>query len=104
MAVVVKKPEVRTTSPFDRLAVASLAGVVYILASLARAFWAVPAVLQLLGLAELGFGPLLIGVLSLLTAGVLAVVGYRLMGGAASRPGLRGGMFLGFVFLTLWTL
>src|SRR5262245_54013935 len=102
MAVVEKKPEVKTASPLDRLAVASLAGVVYILGSIAVAFKAVPAVCQLLGIADTGIGPLLTGTLSLLAIVVLAVVGYRLMGGAESRPGLRAGIFLGFVFLALW--
>src|SRR5206468_7837455 len=101
MAVVEKKPEVKTASPLDRLAVASLAGVVYILGSLAVAFKAVPAVCQMVGLSA---GSLLTGFLSLATLGALAVVGYRLMGGSHSRPGLRAGIFLGFVFLGLWAL
>src|SRR5262245_17191070 len=104
MAVVEKKPEVQTASPFDRLAVASLAGVVYILVSLTVAFWAVPAVCRLAGLANASFGPLLTGVLALAAIVVLAIFGYRLMGGAHSRLGLRAGIFLGFVFLALWAL
>ena len=102
MAVVEKKPEVKTASPFDRLAIASLSGVVYILVSLTVAFWAVPAVTRVAGLANASFGPLLTGVLALTAIVVLAIFGYRLMGGAHSRLGLRAGIFLGFVFLALW--
>src|SRR5437763_7647408 len=104
MAVVEKKPEVKTARPLDRLAVASLAGVVYILVSLAVAFWAVPTVCRLVGLGDVSFGPLLTGVLSLAAIVALAIIGYRLMGGPRSRPGLRAGIFLGFVFLAIWAL
>lgn len=101
MAVVEKKPEVKTSSAFDRLAIASLAGVVYLLGSLAVAFKAVPALCQLLGLSTV---PLLPSALSLAAVVTLAVVGYRLMGGTHSRLGLRAGIFLGFVFLAVWAL
>jgi len=105
MAVVEKKPEARTASPFDRLAVASLAGVVYVLASLAVAFKAVPALCRLVGLTpDTTFGPVLTGTLCVAALGVLAVVGFRLMGGTHSRPGLRAGVFLGLVFLAVWVL
>ena len=56
MAVVEKRPEAKTASAFDRLSVASLAGVVYVVASLAVAFKAIPAVWGLLGLPTETFG------------------------------------------------
>src|SRR4051812_25759396 len=103
MAVVEKKPETRTTSALDRLALASLAGVVYVIGSLAVAFKAVPAACELVGL---GGAPYVLhrGLLSLLVAVALAVVGVRLLGGRQTRPGLRAGIFLGLVFLLLWAL
>src|SRR4051812_28728664 len=104
MAVVEKKTEVKTASPLDRLAGARLAGGVFILLRLALALWAVPTVCRLIGLGDVSFGPLLTGVLSLAAIVALAVFGSRLMGGAQSRPGLRAGIFLGFVFLAIWAL
>src|SRR5438067_2032352 len=103
MAVVEKKPETQTTSAFDRLGMASLAGVVYVLGSLAVAFKAVPAACELVGLDGASY-VLLRGLLSLLAFVVLAVVGVRLMGGRQARPGLRAGIFLGLVFVLLWAL
>jgi len=100
MAVVEKKPEAKTASPFDRLAVASLAGVVYVLASLAVAFKAIPALWQLTTLDS----PVIAGILAVACVIALAILGFRLLGGDLSRPGLRAGIFTGLVFLLLWAL
>src|SRR5829696_695050 len=63
MAVVEKKPETRAAAggTFDRLAFASLAGLVYVLGSLAVAFKAVPAATRMLGLRPDTFAGTLVG-------------------------------------------
>jgi len=102
MAVVDKKPETSTAQPL-KLGLASLAGVLYVVGSLAVVFKAVPAALAAIGLTADTFGgTILIGVGGLLLLLVLAIVGYRMIGGAHSRPGLRAGIFLGLVFVLLW--
>src|SRR5262245_1407302 len=103
MAVVEKKPEAPTASAFDRLSVASLAGVVYVVGSLAVVFKGVPALCELFGMSADRFG-VASALLSVVAVFALAIVGFRLLGGAESRPGLRAGVFTGLVFLCLWAL
>lgn len=101
MAVVEKKPEARTASAFDRLSLASLAGVAYVAASFAVVFKAFPAAWELLG----GYGgAAAIGLIGVVLLVALIALGIRLIGGADSRPGLRAGIFTGLVMLVLWAL
>lgn len=103
MAVVEKKTETTPgASPFDRLAVASLAGVAYIVASFAVLFKAVPTIADMTGLSGSFAGAAFTNVILVAAFLGLLVLGWRLMGGADSRPGLRAGIFLGIVFLLLW--
>src|SRR5437870_4676555 len=99
MAVVDKKPETSTAQPL-KLGLASLGGVVFIVGSLAVAFRAVPAAFKAIGLsADTMGGSILPGLAGIALLVVLAIVGYRMIGGAHSRPGLRAGIFLGLVFV-----
>ncbi len=100
MAVVEKKPEATTARPI-KLGLAGLAGVVYVLGSIAVAFKAIPA---LFGLAGLGADSVAAGLCSILALLLLAVLGYRLLGGKESRLGLRAAVFLGFMIVLVGTL
>ncbi|HKB39192.1 MAG TPA: preprotein translocase subunit SecE [Gemmataceae bacterium] len=106
MAVAVKNtPETRTTTVFDRLAAASLAGVVYVLGSVGIVFKGLPALWGQLGLATDTFMgvALLVLVLPLVALVVLAVVGVRLAG-PKPRVGLKAGIFMGLVLLLFLAL
>lgn len=105
MAVAVKNtPETRVSSPLDRLALASLAGVVYLLGMLWVVFGGLPLVWRQLGLATDSFlGVAGLGVVMLVAFVVLAVAGVRLFG-ARPRPGLRAGIFTGLMLLLLLLL
>lgn len=105
MAVAVKNtPETQTAGLFDRLGAASLAGVVYVVASLAIAFTGIPTLIGRLGLTGGGFMPIAAQVLAVVVAlVVLAVIGIRMMG-SPPRPGLKAGIFMGVVFLLLTLL
>lgn len=102
MAVVEKKPETGTSQPLS-LGLASLAAVAYVLGSILVAFKAVPVVLGIVGLTAENAG-VLPGLVSIIALVALAIVGFGLMGGTHSRPGLRAGIFLGLVFLFLWAI
>ncbi len=115
MAVAVKNnPEARTgPSPFDRMQVVALVGVVYTLASLAIIFNVIPLVWQAFWSGLLHFqgdsfaSYTLQGLLMLAGAAGLIVLGGRLLGPRA-QPGVRSSIFTGIlglllvVFLTRW--
>ena len=105
MAVAVKtSPEARPTGAFTRLAPASLAGVVYVLAALAVVFKGLPLLWARLGLSSDSFGGVALEGLGLLAAGVaLVYVGLRLLG-PAPRPGIKAGIFMGLVLLLFLAL
>lgn len=105
MAVAVKNiPETRTTSLFDRLSAASLAGVVYVLGSAGIIFGGLPALWEQLGLPSGDFMSVALeGSAMLAVLVVLLVVGIRLMG-PVPRPGLRAGIFMGLCLLLVLTL
>jgi preprotein translocase SecE subunit len=105
MAVAVKNtPETRTTTLFDRLAAASLAGVVYVLGSVGIVFKGLPALWEQLGLATDTFmGVALLGLVLLVALVVLVVVGVRLAG-PTPRVGLKAGIFMGLCLLLLLAL
>src|SRR5438552_10981072 len=105
MAVAVKNtPETRTANLFDRLAAASLAGVVYVLGTVGIVFKGLPALWEQLGLSSESFlGVALQGSVMLAVLVVLFVVGLRLMG-PAPRPGLRAGIFTGLFLLLVLAL
>jgi preprotein translocase SecE subunit len=103
MAVAVKNtPEAPSHSPFDRLAVSSLAGVAYVLASIAVLFYAIPGLWT-----AYASGPVTAAVGSFMDAGLLvlvmaaAAVGLGLVGlrlaGRHPPHGLRAGIFFGTV-------
>jgi len=104
MAVAVKNPpETGTTGLFDRLSAMSLAGVVYVLGTLAIVFKGLPTLWSQLGLPNdtfMGVAVLGLNMLAALTA--LVVVGVRLVG-PTPRPGLRAGIFMGLFLLFLLT-
>jgi preprotein translocase SecE subunit len=102
MAVAVKNsPTTRAPSIFDRLAVASLAGVVYVLGALAIVFKGIPALWDQLAIPGGNFlGVALQGVAMLVVFLLLAVLGARLMG-HPPKPGLKAGIFMGLVLLFL---
>ena len=102
MAVAVKNtPETRTANLFDRLAAASLAGVVYVLGTVGIVFKGLPALWEQLGLSSDSFiSVALQGSVMLAVLVVLLVIGVRLMG-PAPRPGLRAGIFTGLKTITL---
>jgi preprotein translocase SecE subunit len=110
MAVAVKhNTETASSSPFDRLAVASLVGALYVFASLAVTFYLVPMLWRayisgwLAPIAK-GFGDeALLGLAMFATALVLAILGSRLIGPSAPR-GLRAGIFFCCVALLLIVL
>lgn len=105
MAVAVKNtPVTRAPGALDRLALASLVGVVYLIGSLALVFKGVPALLERVGITGDTFlGVAALGVTALVALVVLMVVGVRLLGGRG-RPGLRAGIFTGMLLLLLLAL
>jgi len=105
MAVAVKNtPETSTPSLFDRLAAASLAGVVYVLGTVGIVFKGLPTLWEQLGLSSESFmGVALQGAAMLAVLVVLLVVGVRLLG-PAPRSGLRAGIFTGLFLLLVLTL
>jgi len=111
MAVAVKhSPGVGSPGLLDRLPVVSLAGVVYVLGSLGILFRLIPS-LWWSAWESTGGSPFvggsLLGVLMLVAAGGLVVLGTRLLG-ARTTPGLRAGIFVGLLgvlvilLLTRW--
>lgn len=103
MAVAVKNaPEVSSSSLLDRMAVVSLVGVVYVLGSLGIVFGLVPWLWW--SAWPQGAYPIvaksLLGLVMLAVAVGLAIVGVRLLGPRAA-VGVRGGIFLGLVFVLL---
>jgi preprotein translocase SecE subunit len=112
MAVAVKNnPEVASASPFDRLPVVSLVGVVYVLGCLGIVFKLIPSVWWLIWpVASGGTGfvsSTLLGLVMLAAVIGLSVVGVRLLGTKAP-VGVRAGIFVGLVgvlvilLLTRW--
>jgi preprotein translocase SecE subunit len=114
MAVAVKNtPEAARSSPLDRLAVVSLAGVVYVLGCLGIVFKLIPSLWWSAWVPAVGAGAYpAVGwtgliVLLVAAAGVLVVVGARLLGPRAV-PGVRAGIFVGLLgalvvlLLTRW--
>jgi preprotein translocase SecE subunit len=102
MAVAVKNPtEGGTSSPFDRLPVASLLGLVYLLASLAIVFKLIPSLWTQYVTANTSVtSGLLEGLVMLLAAGVLGFVGVRLLG-PRPIPGIKAGIFVGLLGIVL---
>jgi preprotein translocase SecE subunit len=107
MAVAVKNtPEVASTSVFDRMPIASLAGTAYVLGTLGIVFSLIPSLWQSLGWA--GGTASMVRVLIQLAALVgLLVFGTRLLGPKAPS-GVRAGIFIGLIgflvvlLLTRW--
>jgi len=102
MAVAEKKPSevssAATPSPFDRVAVASLVGVVYVLGCLGVVFKAVPAVWAAVWPAG-GFMALTLQTIVMIAAATaLLVLGTRLAG-PKMKPGVKAGVFFGLLFL-----
>jgi preprotein translocase SecE subunit len=109
MAVAVKNTPDVGSSPFDRLPVASLVGVVYVLGCLGIVFGLLPAVWwNVLGFSRSSFAAgSLLGVLMFVAAVGLAIVGVR--GLAEKAPhGTKAGVFIGLIgilfvlLLTRW--
>lgn len=103
MAVAVKNnPETGIANLLDRLSVASLVGVVYVLGCLAIVFKALPTLWwQILGFSgESFFAVAGLTVLMLAATAGLIWLGGRLVGGHP-LPGLRAGIFTGSVLLLL---
>ena len=106
MAVAVKSPPVVPgASPLDRMAVVSLVGTGYVVVSLGIVFGALPYLwATTTGLTGVG-GMVVLGLIMLVVATGLAILGVRLYG--ATRPvGSRAGIFaglLGFVLVLLLT-
>src|SRR4051794_21776536 len=105
MAVAEKKPSdvsfAATPSPLDRVPVASLVGVVYVLGCLGVVFKAIPAVWSTLWGGNTSFMVLATqGLVMLAAATGLVVLGARLSG-PRHKPGVRAGVFFGLVFVLL---
>jgi preprotein translocase SecE subunit len=107
MAVAEKKSqESATTSAFDRVAVVSLIGVVYVLGSLAVVFKLVPDVWRLVWGRGLNLNPdsftgTTLMVLVVVAAAVgLVILGRRLLG-TRQVPGVRAGIFFGLIYFLL---
>jgi preprotein translocase SecE subunit len=99
MTVAVKHtPEVSSLGLFDRLAVSSLAGVVYVLGSIAVIVKGLPALWwNYLGLNQQSFPAWAILIVAMLGAAVgLVYVGGKLLGPSPPR-GVRAGVFFGLV-------
>src|SRR5262249_54968165 len=106
MAVAVKNtPETSTHSLFDRVAVVSLVGVVYLLGSLAIIFAALPALWwNGFHLDRDSFTAVaLLGLAMVVVFGGLAFVGGKLLG-PHPTPGTKAGIFVGLVgfLIVLW--
>ncbi|MGH9676537.1 MAG: hypothetical protein ACRD36_05495, partial [Candidatus Acidiferrum sp.] len=96
MAVAVKtNAEARSASPLDRLAVASLVGVFYVVACLGILIGLLPALWWgVLGITPSPATSIVLGIL-LVAAGVgLAMFGASFLGAKAAR-GTRAGIFIG---------
>ena len=102
MAVAVKNtPETHAPSVLDKLAVASLAGAVYLIGMLWAVFGGLPLLWRQLGLPTNSFlGVAGLGLAVLVAFVMLAVVGVRLFGGRP-RPGLRAGIFCALVMFLI---
>jgi len=101
MAVAVKNtPETSSTTLFDRLPVASVAGAVYVLGSIAVVLMWLPHVWwNILKLPRDNFAAVaLLGLAMLMAAAVLVFVGGRLLA-PRQLPGLRSGIFTAIVGL-----
>jgi len=106
MTVAVKStPELNTRSLFDSLAVASLAGVVYLLGSIAVLVKGLPALWwTYLGLSRDSFPAWAVLIVAMVAAaGGLIYLGGRLLG-ANPPPGIRAGVFVGFIGVSLVAL
>jgi preprotein translocase SecE subunit len=103
MAVAVKhSPETASTSPFDRLPVLSLVGVIYVLGCLGVVFGALPKVWGMLWADS--FPSLTFRALAMVAvAAALLALGARLIGPKAV-PGLKAGIFVGLVGVLLLVL
>jgi preprotein translocase SecE subunit len=109
MAVAVKNStEAGTSSPFDRLPVVSLLGVIYFLASLAIIFKLVPMLwAQYVTQSTAITANLMLGLAMIGSAVVLALLGVRLLG-PRPLPGVKAGIFVGLLLflvvllLTRW--
>jgi preprotein translocase SecE subunit len=97
MAVAVKNSPETTPQPlFDRLAVSSLVGAVYVLGSIGIVFYLIPS---LLGQMEASFVNVALRLLAMVVAaGVLIFLGTRLVGPHPAH-GLRAGIFVALVAL-----
>jgi preprotein translocase SecE subunit len=98
MAVAVKNSPVKGSNPFETLAAASLGGLVYVVASFAVVFGALPAIWH--DVLNFNSGSLaaasVLGVLMVLAAVALIIVGGVLLGRNA-RVGVRAGVFVSLV-------
>jgi preprotein translocase SecE subunit len=108
MAVAVKHaPEVSSSRLFDRMAVASLAGTVYVLGSLGIIFYLIPSLWYSVWPQGSWAGGAFLAVIMLVAAVGLSVLGLRLLG-PQPAPGLRAGIAAGIVgflvvlLLTRW--
>jgi preprotein translocase SecE subunit len=103
MTVAVKNtPEISTGSLFDRLAVSSLAGVIYILGSIAVVVKGLPALWwDYLALNQQSFPAWALLIVAMLAAaGGLVYVGGKLLGPSPPR-GTRAGIFVGLIGVLL---
>jgi preprotein translocase SecE subunit len=99
MAVAVKNPEATSSGLFDRLPVGILAGVVYVVGSLAILFGLLPAVWwQWLGFQATASSYAVLILVGMLLAAGLAYVGMRLLG-PKPAPGLKAGIFVALLAL-----
>src|SRR5262249_43782384 len=101
MTVAVKNtPEINTGSLFDRLAVTSLAGVVYVLGAIAVVVKGLPALWWIyLGLNQQSFVHWAILIVAMIGAAVgLVVVGSKLLGPHPPH-GARAGIFVGLILV-----
>ena len=107
MALAVKNtPETFRGRSFDPLLIGSLAGVVYLLASIGVAFHAIPAVWHsLIGPGLEGLLGSFVNVAMLVLVIAAAAAGFVYLGvrliGPTAPPGLRAGIFVGFVGVIL---
>lgn len=102
MTVAVKNaPESGTANPLDRLAVASVVGVVYVVASLWAVFQGVPRLWDMVWPGAGAIGVTFMFVAMLAVAGGLAYAGARLYQSAA-QPGLCAGVFFGLLGLLVF--
>src|SRR5260370_8830493 len=103
MTVAVKNtPEISTGSLFDRLAVASLAGVIYVLGAIAVVVKGLPALWWIyLGWNQQSLAAWALLVVAMVAGAVgLIVVGGKLLGPHPPR-GVRAGVFFGLIAVVL---